>query len=70
MRDVSPGQWRAESWALAIAVIWMLLAQLGCVLLWDAGWLTRQASLIHWLLVGVLPPAVSLWRMASPVPAS
>ncbi len=54
---------RAQSRALAIAIAWMLLTQLGCVLLWDAGWLTRQASLVHWLLVGVLPPALALWGM-------
>jgi hypothetical protein len=39
----------------------MMLAQLACVLCWDAGLLTRQASLLHWLVVGVLPPALALW---------
>ena len=53
---------RQESRALAVAIVWMLLMQLACVLLWDSGWLTRQASLIHWLIVGVLPPALALWQ--------
>ena len=42
---------------------WLLLVQLACVLLWDAEWLTRQAALVHWLVVGVLPPAFALWGM-------
>lgn len=63
MREASQQQGRAESRALAIAIVWLLLTQLGCVLLWDSGWLSRQASLIHWLVVGVLPPALSLWRL-------
>jgi hypothetical protein len=58
-----------ETWALAIAVAWMLLAQFACVLLWDAGWQTRQTALIHWLVVGVLPPALALWGMRQPAPA-
>lgn len=55
---------RAERWqsaALMVSLAWMLLAQLACVLCWDAGVLTRQASLLHWLVVGVLPPALALW---------
>jgi hypothetical protein len=63
MREASQRQGRAESRALAIAIVWMLTTQLACVLLWDFGWLSRQASLIHWLVVGVLPPALSLWRL-------
>ncbi len=47
---------------MAVAVSWMLLAQLGCVLAWEAGWFDRPAALVHWLLVGVLPPAMALWR--------
>jgi hypothetical protein len=54
---------RAEAGALAIAIAWLLLVQLVCVLLWDAEWLTRQAALLHWLVVGVLPPALALWGM-------
>lgn len=54
---------RAESGALAIAIAWLLLVQLVCVLMWDAEWLTRQAALLHWLVVGVLPPAFALWGM-------
>ena len=48
--------------ALAIAVGWMLLAQLGCVLGWEAGWFDRPGALVHWLLLGVLPPAMALWQ--------
>lgn len=49
--------------ALVVSLAWMLLVQLGCVMAWDAGLLTRQASLLHWLVVGVLPPALALWTM-------
>lgn len=66
MRDASRQQARAEQRALAIAVAWMLLVQLACVVLWDAGWLERQAALIHWLIVGVMPPALALWGMQEP----
>ncbi len=54
---------RAQSVALLVSLAWMLLAQLACVLCWEAGLLTRQASLLHWLVVGVLPPALALWGM-------
>ncbi len=54
---------RAQSWALVVSLAWMILSQVGCVLCWDAGLLTRQASLLHWLVVGVLPPALALWGM-------
>ncbi len=57
---------RSETLALVVAVGWLLLIQLGCVVLWDLGWLTRQAALVHWLVVGVLPPALALWRMERP----
>jgi hypothetical protein len=60
---------RAETRALAVAIAWLLLAQLGCVLLWDAGLLTRQSALLHWLVVGVLPPALALWTMERSAPA-
>jgi hypothetical protein len=63
MREASRQQARAEQRALAIAVVWMLLVQLAVVALWDAGWLARQAALVHWLIVGVLPPAFALWGM-------
>lgn len=68
MRDASGQLWRAQSRALAVSVGWMLLVQILCVMAWDAGLLTRQASLIHWLVVGVLPPALALWSMERPVP--
>lgn len=63
MREASQQQGRAELRALAIAIVWMLLTQLAFVLFWDFGWLSRQASLVHWLVVGVLPPALSLWQL-------
>jgi hypothetical protein len=59
----------AEILALTAAVAWMLLVQLTCVLLWDGGWLTRPSALVHWLVVGVLPPALALWGMQQPAPA-
>jgi hypothetical protein len=68
MREASRPQARAEQRALAVAVVWMLLVQVGCVALWDAGWFARQAALIHWLIVGVLPPALALWGMRQPDP--
>ena len=52
---------RAQSLALLVSLAWMVLSQVGCVLCWDAGLLTRQASLLHWLVVGVLPPALAMW---------
>ncbi len=54
---------RAQAAALLISLAWMVLAQVGCVMCWEAGFLTRQASLLHWLVVGVLPPALALWGM-------
>jgi hypothetical protein len=69
MREASRQQARAEQRALAVAVIWMLLVQIACVVLWDAGFFGRQAALIHWLIVGVLPPAFALWGMRHPEPA-
>jgi hypothetical protein len=69
MREASQQQLlRAQSRALSISVVWMLVAQVICVLLWDAGWLTRPAALVHWLLVGVLPPALALWCMERAAP--
>ena len=49
--------------ALVVSLIWMLLSQLFFVLCWNDGLLTRQASLLHWLVVGVLPPALAMWTM-------
>ena len=66
MRDASGQHWRAQSRALALSVAWMLLAQVLCVLLWDAGVLTRPAALIQWLVVGVLPPGLAMWGMERP----
>lgn len=54
---------RVQAAALVISLAWMVLAQVACVLCWEAGFLTRQASLLHWLVVGVLPPALAMWGM-------
>jgi hypothetical protein len=70
MRDGSRSEWRVETFALAIAILWMLAAQLVCVVLWDSAWLTRQAALVHWLLVGVMPPALALWQLERRHPAA
>ncbi|MBY0394877.1 MAG: hypothetical protein K2X91_00190 [Thermoleophilia bacterium] len=53
--------------ALTVSLAWMFLVQLACVALWDAGWMTREAALMHWLALGVLPPALALWS-SGPVP--
>lgn len=53
----------AETLALAASVAWLLAAQVLAVIAWDADLLTRQGALVHWLLVGVLPPALALWSM-------
>ena len=52
-----------ETWALAIVLAWLLAAKLLAVLAWETGLLTRQAALLHWLVVGVLPPALALWSL-------
>lgn len=54
-----------ETRALALTILWLLLVQLLAVLAWQAGLLTRQGALVHWLVVGVLPPALAL-RSLSP----
>lgn len=54
--------------ALALSVGWMFVVQLACVLLWDAGWFGRSEALVHWLLVGVLPPALALWTSVPAAP--
>lgn len=64
MQDFSRRQAeRVHSVALLVSLAWMVLAQVACVLCWEAGLLTRQASLLHWLVVGVLPPALAMWGM-------
>ncbi len=64
MQDFSRRQVeRAQSTALVVSLVWMVVAQVACVLCWEAGLLTRQASLLHWLMVGVLPPALAMWGM-------
>ena len=57
---VAPDQ---ETLALAMALAWLLAVQLLVLLAWEAELLTRQAALLHWLVVGVLPPALALWSL-------
>ena len=52
-----------ETAALAISIVWLLFVQFVAVLGWEAGLFTRQSALVHWLVVGVLPPALALWTM-------
>lgn len=68
MRDGSGKREHSQSRALMVSVAWMLLVQLACVVLWDAGWMTRREAVVHWLLVGVLPPALALWTAGRPAP--
>ncbi len=51
--------------ALFVAIAWMLAIQALAVLGWHLGLLTRQAALMHWLVVGVLPPALALWQSSA-----
>jgi len=53
----------AETAAFAISILWLLFIQFLAVLAWDAELLTRQAALLHWVVVGVLPPALTLAGM-------
>lgn len=66
MKNVFASRIRIGSAALAIAIIWLLVAQFAAVLAWDTGFLTRKAALLHWLVVGVLPPALALWQTRLP----
>jgi hypothetical protein len=66
MKNAFAKRIRPASAALAIAIIWLLVAQFAMVLAWDAGLLTRKAALLHWLVVGVLPPALALWQTRLP----
>jgi hypothetical protein len=50
----------AESRALALSVVWLLAIQLLALLAWGAGLLSREAAVVHWVLLGVLPPAMAL----------
>ena len=56
----------SESRALAVSVAWLLLVQFLAMLAWDAELLTRQAAVMHWLVLGVMPPALALWTMPDP----
>ena len=49
--------------ALMIAIAWVLFAQFLAILAWDAGLITQGSAVVHWLLVGVLPPTLALASM-------
>lgn len=66
MKNAFASRIRPASAALAIAIIWLLVVQFAAVLAWDAGFLTRKAALLHWLVVGVMPPALALWQTRLP----
>lgn len=51
---------RLHTTALSAALAWMCLGLVAASAAADAGLLTRAASLLHWLAVGVLPPALAL----------
>ena len=57
-----------ETRALALTILWLLLVQVLAVLAWQTGLLTRQGALVHWLALGVLPPALALWSLAPGAP--
>jgi hypothetical protein len=57
-----------ESRALAISVAWLVLIQFLAVLAWGGGLLSREAAVVHWVLLGVLPPAMALAGMANSPP--
>ncbi len=59
---------RARARALAIALGWMAAVQAACLLLWALAVLSREAALVHWLLVGVLAPALALWTAEEAAP--
>ncbi|HYZ31355.1 MAG TPA: hypothetical protein VE684_03625 [Crenalkalicoccus sp.] len=61
MRDASRQHRRAQLRVLGLAIAWMMALQFACILAWEAGLLGRQGALVHWLLLGVLPPALALW---------
>ena len=60
------GAFPAEVFCLAAGVAWLLFVQLLAVLAWDFDLLTRQAAILHWIVVGVLPPALALLSMPDP----
>lgn len=57
-----------ETRALMLTILWLLLVQVLAVLAWQAGLLSRQGALLHWLALGVLPPALALWGLAPAAP--
>lgn len=56
----------SETRALILAIVWMVLIEGACLLLWRGGWLARHAAMAHWLAVGALPPALALWTTRPP----
>ncbi|WP_137181627.1 hypothetical protein [Roseomonas sp. AR75] len=52
--------------AFAISVAWLIAAQILALLAWGFGLMTRDSALVHWVLLGVLPPAMALARASVP----
>jgi hypothetical protein len=56
----------APSRALLISIAWLVAIQILALLAWGAGLLTREAAVVHWVLLGVMPPAMALARLPAP----
>lgn len=54
--------------ALAISVVWLVSIQVLAVIAWGAGLLSREAAVVHWVILGVLPPAMALAGLANSPP--
>lgn len=50
----------AESRALAVSILWLLFVQVLAMLAWHLGLLSRMDAMMHWLLIGVMPPVLAL----------
>ncbi|MDI3309552.1 MAG: hypothetical protein QJR07_20975 [Acetobacteraceae bacterium] len=66
MRDRFRQPWPAPMRALSIPVAWMLPGAAPVRGVVEHRLLTHQSALTHWLMVGVLPPALALWRAERP----
>jgi hypothetical protein len=50
----------AERRAFALSLGWLFVMQALALLAWNAGLLSRDAAVVHWVLLGVMPPAMAL----------
>jgi hypothetical protein len=51
--------------AFVISVAWLIAVQILALLAWSIGLMTRDSALLHWVLLGVLPPAMALARASA-----